>query len=262
MLELKGVKKCYGKKVALEDVNLTFKKGIYGLLGPNGAGKSTMMNIITDVLEASEGAVFYDEQPIKKLKAKYREKIAYLPQRVGYYADFTAEKTLAYFAMLRGVKKDQVKERIRYSLEAVHLLDAAKSKVGTFSGGMKQRLGIAITLVSDPEILIFDEPTVGLDPKERVKFRGIIGELAKEKTILLSTHIVSDVESIADYIILIKEGKIIGNGTKEDVIRMMAEDRRKEEKAGHGEEDLSEEELEKISLEDVYMYFYDEKSEE
>lgn len=245
MLELRSVSKSYGKKEALKDVSLTFDKGFYGLLGPNGAGKSTMMNIITDVLNTTSGEVCYDGVPICKLKGKYREKIAYLPQRVGYYADFTAERTLQYFAMLRGVKKDKVEERIHTVLETVNLLDSRKSKVGTFSGGMKQRMGIAITLVSDPEILIFDEPTVGLDPKERVKFRETVVKLAKEKTIILSTHIVSDVESIDGNIILIKEGRVIGNGTKENIIGLLPE---------------KEQEVSK-SLEDVYMYFFDERSE-
>lgn len=244
MLELRNVTKYYGKKLALDDINITFEKGIYGLLGPNGAGKSTMMNIVTDVLEATAGVVLYNGEPVKKLDEKYRMKIAYLPQRVGYYPDFTAGKTLEYFAMLRGVEKKDVEERIKYALGAVNLLDSEKSKVGTFSGGMKQRLGIAITLVSDPEILIFDEPTVGLDPKERVKFRSIISELAKEKTIILSTHIVSDVESVADYIVLLKEGKIIGKGTGEEILKLAGDS-----------ENIN-------NLEDVYMHFYEEKSQE
>lgn len=243
MLELKNITKMYGKKLALDHVNITFEKGIYGLLGPNGAGKSTMMNIITDVLDATEGEVLYDNEPIKKLSKKYRKKIAYLPQRVGYYPDFTARRTLEYFGMLRGVEKKNMNERISYALEAVNLKDSENSKVKTFSGGMKQRLGIAITLVSDPEILIFDEPTVGLDPKERVKFRNIISALAKEKTIILSTHIVSDVESIANYIVLLKNGVILGNGTKSEILKLI-----KDEK-------------EDTTLEDVYMHFYEEKSE-
>lgn len=258
MLELKDLRKCYGKNEALKGANIKFDKGIYGLLGPNGAGKSTMMNIITDVLNATSGEVMYDGVPIKKMGAEYRKKIAYLPQRVGFYPDFTAKKTLEYFAMLRGVDKKDFKDRIDYSLSAVNLTDSINVKVGTFSGGMKQRLGIATALVSDPEILILDEPTVGLDPKERIKFRKTISELAKGKTIILSTHIVSDVESIADYIVLLKNGEVIGDGTKEEIIKLVEKD-----KLSKNENiKLDENEDMKMTLEDVYMYFYDEKSEE
>lgn len=256
MLELRNLKKNYGNKEALKGASVKFDKGIYGLLGPNGAGKSTMMNIITDVLEATDGEVLYNDISIKKLGGKYRKMIAYLPQRVGFYPDFTAKQTLEYFSMLRGVDKKVLQERIEYSLKAVNLIDSVNAKVGTFSGGMKQRLGIATALVSDPEILIFDEPTVGLDPKERIKFRNTISALAKEKTIILSTHIVSDVESIADYIVLLKNGEIIGNGTKEEIINLVMNDKiSKSEKNDGNQED-------ELTLEDVYMYFYDEKSEE
>lgn len=241
MLELKNISKKYGQKLALNDINISFGKGIYGLLGPNGAGKTTMMNIITDILEPSEGIVLYDDEPIKKMNEKYRMKIAYLPQRVGYYPDFTARKTLEYFGKLRGVDKSKINERIKYALDAVNLTDVEKNKVGTFSGGMKQRLGIAITLISNPEILIFDEPTVGLDPKERVKFRNIVSGLAKEKTIILSTHIVSDIENIADYIVLLKEGKIVGKGTKNEILN------------------LAENKTDEATLEGVYMHFYEEE---
>lgn len=239
MLELKNIGKSYGKKAALVDINLTFEKGIYGLLGPNGAGKSTMMNIITDVLEPSKGVVLYDDIPIKKLGKDYRLKIAYLPQKVGYYGDFTARKTLAYFAMLRGVDKKEVDERIKSVLKQVNLSEHENSKVKTFSGGMKQRMGIAITLVSDPEILILDEPTVGLDPKERINFRQIISDISKDKTVILSTHIVSDIENIADYVVLLKAGKIVGMDTKQSIVQL----------AGNKET---------ATLEDVYMHIYEE----
>ncbi|MDY6328559.1 MAG: ABC transporter ATP-binding protein [Lachnospiraceae bacterium] len=259
MLELRELRKCYGKKEALKGANIKFDKGIYGLLGPNGAGKSTMMNIITDVLEATSGEVLYDDVSIKKMGSKYRKKIAYLPQRVGFYPDFTARRTLEYFAMLRGVDKKDIEKRIEYSLSAVNLTDSINARVGTFSGGMKQRLGIATALVSDPEILIFDEPTVGLDPKERIKFRKTISELAKEKTIILSTHIVSDVESIADYIVLLRNGEVIGDGTKEEIIKLVEKDMlAKGENANKTDNENNKE----MTLEDVYMYFYDEKSEE
>ena len=203
MLELKGVSKRYGKKEALHDVNIQFKTGIYGLLGPNGAGKSTLMNIVSDILEPTAGTVIYEGKEIRKLKEKYRKNIGYLPQRVGYYGDFTAGKTLEYFAVLRGVRKSEIVSRVDSVLEMVHLSEHKNEKVKTFSGGMKQRLGIAVTLVGDPQILIMDEPTVGLDPKERLNFRNLLSNLAEDKTIILSTHIVSDIDSIAKYVILI-----------------------------------------------------------
>jgi ABC-type multidrug transport system ATPase subunit len=243
MLELKNISKNYGRKIVLKDINIKFDKGIYGLLGPNGAGKSTMMNIITDVIDATSGEVFYNDTSISKLGKDYRLKIAYLPQHVGYYGDFTAGRTLRYFAYLRGVDKKDVDERIKYVLEAVNLSDYENRKVKTFSGGMKQRLGIAITLVSDPEILIFDEPTVGLDPKERIKFRNIISEISEKKTIILSTHIVSDIESIADYVVLLKQGEIVKMDTREGILKLVGNDK------------------EAVSLEDVYMNIYEEASE-
>ncbi len=241
MLELQNIGKRYGKKTALSNINIRFESGIYGLLGPNGAGKSTMMNILADVLEPTEGKVLYDGTDIRALKDQYRLHIGYLPQKVGYYDDFTAEKTLEYFAVLRGVAKEQIRERTAEALKAVNLTENAKDKVKTFSGGMKQRLGIAVTLAADPKILILDEPTVGLDPKERKHFRGLIKGLAGEKTILLSTHIVSDIDDIADYVILLKEGKMIGAERIADAGRLV----------GNGENGV-------MSLEDVYMHYFGE----
>lgn len=211
MLEIKNLTKKYGKKEALVNANIIFNKGIYGLLGPNGAGKSTMMNIIADILKPTSGEVLYDGQNIKQLKSRYRLKIGYLPQKVGYYGDFTAKQTLEYFAVLRGVEKNQMKERIDRMLAMVNLSENVNDKVRTFSGGMKQRLGIAVTMISEPEILIFDEPTVGLDPKERLNFRKLLKQISKERTVILSTHIVSDLNDIADYILILKEGCVVEN---------------------------------------------------
>ena len=205
-LELKNICKSYGKKEVLKNINLTFQTGIYGLIGSNGAGKSTMMNIMADVLDATSGEVLCEGQNIQQMGDNYRAKIGFLPQNVGYYGNFTAEKTVEYFGYLRGVDKKQLRERVEKSLEVVNLLNHAKEKVKTFSGGMKQRLGIAVTYVSNPEIMIFDEPTVGLDPEERERFKRFILELGKTKTIVLSTHIISDVEEVADYVIEMKEG--------------------------------------------------------
>lgn len=229
MLELRNIYKSYGKKEVLKDINISFQSGIYGLLGPNGAGKSTMMNIMADIMNPTKGEVLYEGTPINKLGANYRLHIGYLPQKVGYYGDFTAKKTLEYFGDLRGVSKVELQERIDEVLALVNLSDVKNNKVKTFSGGMKQRLGIAISLIANPEILILDEPTVGLDPKERIKFREILESLSKEKTIILSTHIVSDIDALADYVVMMKDGQ-----TKEFNMQKQ-----------------------KINLEEVYMKFYD-----
>lgn len=289
MLELRNISKSYGKKEVLSNINIIFESGIYGLLGPNGAGKSTMMNIISDIMNPSDGEVLYEETPIKKLDEQYRLHIGYLPQKVGYYGNFTAKKTLEYFACLRGVNKSEIEQRIDKVLETVNLLDNRNDKVKTFSGGMKQRLGIAISLIGNPEILILDEPTVGLDPKERIKFRNIISKLSKEKTIILSTHIVSDIDTIAQYVILIKKGKIIGLDTRENIVKLVdgkvwtanVKEEEVDKLAGRYRitkiernsdgmvalviisEDKPEIECQKknVILEDVYMYFYEEASE-
>lgn len=233
MLELVNVCKSYKEKEVLHNFSMKFEKGIYGLLGPNGAGKSTMMNIIADVLKPSKGDVLYDGVSIYKLKEKYRSHIGYLPQHVGYYDNFTADMTLEYFANLRGVPKKEYKERIENVLKAVNLSENAKQKVKTFSGGMKQRLGIAVALIANPDVLILDEPTVGLDPKERINFRELLIGLASEKTIILSTHIVSDVEDIADYLIFLKNGNIVLTDSTDNI-------------------------LEKTSVEEQYMKFFGE----
>lgn len=208
MLELIDIKKSYGKKEVLHGINIKFENGIYGLIGPNGAGKSTIMNIMSDVLDMTSGSILYNGNDVAEFKEQYREKIGFLPQNVGYYPNFTAKKTVEYFGYLRGLKKDQINSRVEQVLKDVNLYDNRNDKVKSFSGGMKQRLGIAITCVADPEIIIFDEPTVGLDPDERIRFKKLIKKLSETKTVVLSTHIMSDVEEVADYIIKIKEGNI------------------------------------------------------
>ena len=190
MLELIDIKKRYGSKEVLHGISIKFENGIYGLIGPNGSGKSTIMNIMSDVLDMSSGKIL----------------IGFLPKNVGYYPHFTAKKTIEYFGYLRGVNKKELDSNVEQVLRDVNLYENRNDKVKSFSGGMKQRLGIAITCVANPEIIIFDEPTVGLDPEERARFKNLIRKLSKTKTIVLSTHILSDVEEVADYIILIKEG--------------------------------------------------------
>ena len=196
----------------MHGISIKFENGIYGLIGPNGSGKSTIMNIMSDVLDMSSGKILYNGTDIKELDDRYREKIGFLPQNVGYYPNFTAKKTIEYFGytgydnlkMLASINKGEVD--ISGALETVGLNPHDKRKYRKYSLGMKQRLGIAITCVANPEIIIFDEPTVGLDPEERARFKNLIRKLSKTKTIVLSTHILSDVEEVADYIILIKEG--------------------------------------------------------
>lgn len=217
MLEIQGLDKRYGKKHALIDFTMKFDVGVYGLLGPNGAGKSTLMNIVADVINANSGEILIDGVSRKDLGSKYREKIGYLPQNVGLYQNFTAEETLRYFGTLRNVSKAIMDERIDYCLEKVNLSKNKKDKVGSFSGGMKRRMAIAVTLVGNPDILIFDEPTVGLDPKERVRFRNLVMSIKKEKIIILSSHIVSDIDMVADEIIILKNGVVASNFKNENV---------------------------------------------
>lgn len=207
VLELTELSKKYGKKEVLHNVNLRLEKGIYGLLGPNGAGKSTMMNIITGLLKQSKGTVLYDGLDIKKQGAKYRAIIGYLPQDPGLYSFFSGRELLQYFAKLKAIPDTE--ERITELLELVNLTDDAYKKVGEYSGGMKRRIGIAVALLNRPKLLVMDEPTAGLDPKERIRFRSILSKIKHESIVIISTHIVSDIEHIADTIILMNKGEII-----------------------------------------------------
>ena len=209
MLEIVKLCKKYGKNKALWDFSEKFEHGIYGLLGKNGAGKSTFMNIVADVLDKTSGDILYNEKNVKEMKADYRKLIGYLPQNVGLYPGFTARETLEYFGYLRGVKKEDMEEGIDRALSATNLLKYKDNKISSFSGGMKRRMAIAITLIGDPEILIFDEPTTGLDPQERVRFRELLLKVRENKTVIISTHIVSDVDKLADHVLIIKEGKVV-----------------------------------------------------
>lgn len=214
-LEIKSISKTYKKGTvkALDNFSVTLTSGVYGLLGPNGAGKSTLMNIITDNLNSDSGKVLYDGEDIKKLGKGYRSVLGYMPQQQGLYDDFTLNRFLWYMSALKGLKKKEAKEKITSLLETVNLTNSAHKKLGGFSGGMKQRVLIAQALLNDPKILILDEPTAGLDPKERIRIRNFVSEIAEDKIVLISTHVVSDIEFIAKEIVLLKQGKLVSHDT-------------------------------------------------
>ena len=214
-LEIKNISKTYKKGTvkALDDFSVTLTPGVYGLLGPNGAGKSTLMNIITDNLNSDSGKVLYNDEDIKKLGKNYRTVLGYMPQQQGLYDDFTLNRFLWYMSALKGLKKKEAKDKITSLLDTVNLTDSAHKKLGGFSGGMKQRALIAQALLNDPKILILDEPTAGLDTKERIRIRNFVSEIAEDKIVLISTHVVSDIEFIAKEIILLKQGKLVSHDT-------------------------------------------------
>lgn len=208
MLTLNNVSKNFGKFTAVENISLNMDNGLYALLAPNGAGKTTIIKMITTLLNPTEGEILYDGVNIKTMGAAYRELLGYLPQDFGYYKNNTPKQYLSYLAALKGVPKKETAEKIDYLLEMVGLSENADKKMRKFSGGMIQRVGIAQAMLNDPKILILDEPTAGLDPKEMVRFRNIISVLSKDRIVILSTHIVSDIESIANQVILIRDKHI------------------------------------------------------
>lgn len=207
MLKLSNLVKKYKDKEVLNVDECVFDKGVYGLLGANGAGKSTMMKLMADIIKPTQGKIEFDG--LSSTSAEYRKCIGFLPQKFGLYGYYSVREILEYFAKLRGVDKSDIPSRIEYVLKQVNLEDRISCKVGKLSGGMKQRLGVAITLIADPKILIFDEPTVGLDPEERMRFRELLISLKSEKTIILSSHILSDMEDVADNLIIMNYGKIV-----------------------------------------------------
>lgn len=220
-LVIDRVSKQYKNHIAVDRISVNLQKGVYGLLGENGAGKTTLMRMICGILKPTSGTITFDGMDVSE--EAYRSILGYLPQDFGYYPEFTGQDFLLYMAALKGLTKPQAKRKTAELLQLVALQDVAKKKTKTYSGGMKQRLGIAQALLSQPKLLVLDEPTAGLDPKERVRFRDLIKDLGKESIVLLSTHIVSDIEHIADTVLIMKDGQLIyqdswndGKGDLED----------------------------------------------
>ncbi|UAL47185.1 ABC transporter ATP-binding protein [Sutcliffiella horikoshii] len=222
-LTIKNLSKSFGDKNVLDDVSIKFSAGVYGILGANGSGKTTLMRILASVLKPSGGQVYFNNQDIVGMDEAYRDVIGYLPQHVGFYKNFTAEKFLLYIAALKGLPKDKAKVKVDEVLELVGLSAERKGKVGRFSGGMKQRVGIAQALLNDPKVLIVDEPTAGLDPKERIRFRNLLAKIAINRIVLLSTHIVSDIEFIAREVVILKDGKLLRKDSPQDLLDGIAD---------------------------------------
>ncbi|MCM1046533.1 MAG: ABC transporter ATP-binding protein [Candidatus Gastranaerophilales bacterium] len=218
-LSIDRLTKHYGSKIAVDQVSATLRPGVYGLLGANGAGKTTLMRMMCAILESTSGEVLLDGKEVTSMGADYRNVLGYLPQEFGYYPNYTAMEFLMYISALKGIPKNVAKKRAEELLEEVGLSDVANKKVKTFSGGMKQRVGIAQALLNHPDILILDEPTAGLDPKERVRFRNLLSDYAGDKIVILSTHIVSDIEAIADEVLLMKKGKFVLQGSAPELIK-------------------------------------------
>ena len=222
MIEIKNLRKTYGKKVALKSFSYTFEDGIYGMLGANGAGKSTLMNLLTDNVKRDSGEILYDGKEILKMGGSYLEKVGYMPQQQGLYDSYTGQRFLAYMAALKEIPRKAVAAEVDRVAAAVNLTVELDKRLSAYSGGMKQRLLLASALLGDPKLLILDEPTAGLDPKERVRLRELLADMAKERIILVATHVVSDVETVATKVILLRAGKIVDAAPVPELIEKYA----------------------------------------
>ena len=217
-LTIQNLTKTYGNKVALREFSYTFTPGIYGILGANGAGKSTLMNLITDNVKRDSGSILWNGTDILKLGREFRREVGYMPQQQGMYPDYSARDFLCYMAAVKELPRKESRRQIEELLAVVNLSDDAHKRLGGFSGGMRQRVLLAQALLGDPKILILDEPTAGLDPKERLRLRQYISDLAQNKIVFLTTHIVSDIESIANDVLLMKLGELVTHGAPEALI--------------------------------------------
>ena len=222
-LELDGLTKEFGDFTAVNHINLTMTNGVYGLLGVNGAGKTTLMRMLCTLLKPTSGTICCNGKDIFNMDSEYRKLLGYLPQDFGFYPEFTVEDYLLYIAALKGIRPVVAKKRVKELISKVGLSKAAHKKMKKLSGGMKRRAGIAQAMLNNPKILILDEPTAGLDPNERIRFRNLISELSEDRRVLLSTHIVSDIEYIANEIWLMKDGEVLHKGSIEELINSMTE---------------------------------------
>lgn len=220
-LRIEELTKQFGKTVAVDHVNLSLHEGVIGLLGSNGSGKSTMMKMICGILPCNSGNVFYENEEILINYDNYVMNLGYMPQQLGFYPNFTVQEFLEYMSVVKGLKKEFYMKKIEELLMKLNLEEKRKAKIKNLSGGMLRRVGVAQALLNEPKILILDEPTAGLDPKERISLRNMISRLGEESIVLLSTHIVSDIESIADKIVIMKKGKILYYDTPENLLKMM-----------------------------------------
>ena len=219
MLEIKELSKSYQDIKALDQVDLKIENGIYALLGPNGAGKSTLMNIICRQLESDEGTIYWNNQPIQNIKKDYFKILGYAPQQQGLYNEFTGLRFLSYIALLKDIPKAKIATEVQRVAKLVNMEEQLMTKCNHYSGGMKQRILVAQALLGSPKLLLFDEPTAGLDPKERVSLRSVFEKLADEHILLIATHVVSDIETIAKEVIFLKKGKIIKQGSVDELTK-------------------------------------------